>query len=467
MSETITEMVLPGTYIEVRSEGLIGVGGISTGNIGIVGTASRGPLNSVRVLGSFGEAVEIFGAAGPWPSTDQVNALSLTRSLEQVFRGGGSTVYAVRIAAGTPAARTLEVQNSSSTVLFTLTATSPGTWANDVTAEITTSAGQPATLTLTLGRAKEAYVGSTADELQAAIRAGAQSLFLASDVVTGEGAKKPTQLNETTAGGPDGANVSGTEVAAGLAVLEREDVQIVAIGGRDAKTIAAEVLEHLETTENEGLERMAILGVSSDTPATAIADDAGKVSSPRAVLVTPGIVASDAATGKAVKLPAPYAAALVAGKLSTLAPQVSLTNKTVPASDLTTEYTRPQQKQLLQNRMLVLRKHLGFRALKGITTDDGAFKQISVRRIVDFAKAGVRQGANPYIGRLNNARVRAAMKATLDGFLSSMVLEEKLVGYELDVSATRAQEIRGEAQVTMLLMPTFSIDFIRVIMNLQ
>ena len=32
MSETIAEMVLPGTYIDVRAEGLIGVGGISTGS---------------------------------------------------------------------------------------------------------------------------------------------------------------------------------------------------------------------------------------------------------------------------------------------------------------------------------------------------------------------------------------------------------------------------------------------------
>ena len=30
MSEAITEMILPGTYIEVRSEGLIGVGGIDS-----------------------------------------------------------------------------------------------------------------------------------------------------------------------------------------------------------------------------------------------------------------------------------------------------------------------------------------------------------------------------------------------------------------------------------------------------
>jgi len=64
-------------------------------------------------------------------------------------------------------------------------------------------------------------------------------------------------------------------------------------------------------------------------------------------------------------------------------------------------------------------------------------------------------------------RVRAALKATLDGFLSSMVLDEMLTGYTLDVSATRAQEIAGQAVVTMTLRPTFSIEFVKVIMNLQ
>ena len=57
MSETIGEMILPGTYIDVRAEGLIGVSGVSTGNVGIVGTANRGPLNQVVVLGSYSEAL--------------------------------------------------------------------------------------------------------------------------------------------------------------------------------------------------------------------------------------------------------------------------------------------------------------------------------------------------------------------------------------------------------------------------
>ncbi len=189
------------------------------------------------------------------------------------------------------------------------------------------------------------------------------------------------------------------------------------------------------------------------------------------MLVAPGIVATDAQraneANSTVSLPASYAAALVAGRLATLAPHVSLTNKDIAASDLARDYTRAEQKQLLGGQVMVLQKNLGIRALKGITTDTGPFRQISVRRIVDYAKAGVRIGADPYIGRLNNLRVRAALKATLDGFLAGMVLDEMLTGYQLDVTATRAQEINGQAIVTMVLQPTFSIDFVKVIMNLQ
>jgi hypothetical protein len=124
-------------------------------------------------------------------------------------------------------------------------------------------------------------------------------------------------------------------------------------------------------------------------------------------------------------------------------------------------------KALLTNRVLVVRRKLGYQVVRGISTDSGAFRQISVRRIVDYAKAGVRQGCDPYIGKLNNARVRGALKATLDGFLSQMVVDEMLTAYELAVDATRAEEINGIARVTMTLQPTFSIDFIRVIMTLQ
>ena len=90
-----------------------------------------------------------------------------------------------------------------------------------------------------------------------------------------------------------------------------------------------------------------------------------------------------------------------------------------------------------------------------------------IRRIVDYVKQGTRLGANQYIGKLNNKRVRENLRTTLDSFLSDLMLREFLTGYKLTVFADRAMEIRGEVQVVMDLNPTFSIDVIRVIMNLS
>ena len=473
MSETIGEMIIPGTYIEVRAEGLIGVGGISTGNIGVVGTANRGPLEEVVILGSYAEALQTFGRYDAWPENPATTPhLTLTRTLEQLFAGGASTVHAVRVA---NLAEDVEMRSMSWTVLaddtalFTLTATSPGTWANHIVAEITAAAnGLPARLTLTLGTARETYDIVAASALVAEIN-DASTFVTASGVSGGnddELADTVTPAPEAEQGGPDGAGATAAHISTGLQLLATQPVNILTVAGLGADEVSGIVLGHLEATETDGAERIAVLGTRDDT-LNGIGSDAQQISNPRAVLVAPGIVAADAArNGADAELTPAYAAALVAGKLSTLAPHISLTNKDVAAAGLTTYYTRAQQKQLLQNRIMVLHRNLGIRALRGITTDTGAFRQISVRRIVDYAKAGVRIGSNPYIGRLNNVRVRAALQATLDGFLAQMVQDEMLTDFALEVTATRAQEINGIAAVNMTLRPTFSIDFIRVTMIL-
>jgi hypothetical protein len=136
---------------------------------------------------------------------------------------------------------------------------------------------------------------------------------------------------------------------------------------------------------------------------------------------------------------------------------------------LALDFNRGEQEQLIKRNVLAIVNKEGFRVVKGLTTagEGKPFSSIPTRRIVDFAKYGVRSAANSYLGRLNNARVRAALKATLDAFLTRMVEEEALTAYELEVSATRAQEIAGEVNVVMTLQPTFSIEFVRVTMTLK
>jgi hypothetical protein len=481
MSESIAEMVIPGTYIEVRAEGLIAVGGIATGTLGVVGTAARGPVGEIRAVGSLAEVVDLYGGPDPFGSPRQTDApLTLTRTLEQAFAGGARNVLTVRVANGTPAPATLAVETASGQPAFTLTARgiadaegteiagSSGTWGRDVGVDIVsdTSTGDAVwRLTLSYRSAREVYEGANVGEVAAAL---ATSRLVAVSDLDNEGSGF-APISAPLTGGADGADVTAAGIAAGLAVLEGEPVNILVIGGAGANTVGNVVQSHLDRTESEGRERIAILGCRASGTATSAPgaeSDAAAVSDDRVVLVAPGMLAVDSASGADVALPPSYLAAVVAGKLSTLAPHVSLTNKVLPVTP-DVRYSTALTQRLLTQRILVVRQKFGAQVVRGITSSPPPFTQISIRRTVDYAKAGVRLGADPYLGRLNNSRVRAALQATLDSFLSQMVLDEMLVGYQLAVSATRAQERAGICQVVMTLLPTFSMDYIRVTMNLE
>jgi hypothetical protein len=546
MAEAITEMIIPGTYIEVRAEGLIGVSGIATGNVGIVGTASRGPIGTPVVLSTFSDARQVFGDYDAWID-GKSGELTLVRALQQVFANGGSTVYAVRVAKGAlKASRDLVTGLNA---VATLTAKTAGTWANDISVQVKPASANafieansqkvpagPATLQplhsdiadsprnrvmvtradthqtttvplalsgsatpdlavlkagvptlvpplvendvvvasyevkqaasrdveIVFGNAKETYTVADAGDLVADVTANSALV----DAVAVDAAKVPDTMKGPAAltGGTNGQ--IGANYSDGLATLDGEAINLVVLAGQTVSAVSDTLLGSVEFAENNGHERIAIVGTDDATPAVALGN-AATVSDDRLVLVTPGVVAQDLASGGKANLPPAYAAAAVAGLIAGLAVQVSPTNKTLAVSGLTILYNDGQLKQLLGSRIMPLQRKAGFRVVKGITTDSGAFRQVSVRRIVDYAKEGTRIGSLPYIGRLNNARVRGAMQATLNGFLADMVLNEALTEFTLTVTATREQEIAGVALVTMLLKPTFSIDYIKVIMNLS
>lgn len=554
MAEAITEMIIPGTYIEVRAEGLIGVTGIATGNVGIVGTASKGPVGGkATILSSFADAKQIFGAYDAWNGGSS-NELTLVRALEQLFSNGASTVYAVRCAAGGGIAASRGLVDGSGTVV-TVSALTPGTWGADITAQVKPASanawvaqrkqtvggtplqplhknivasaqnavrvikgttGQTIRLTLSISGpaspgnvvvdpgtgvmtfdnadkpvsgdqvvasyfvdqsvsrdvvliyqgAKEVYTAVDASNLAADVNA--RSTLVTAAIATGADARVPDTMTQALplTGGANGENASGSDYANALAALNDETVNIVLLAGQKFSAASATLQAHVEVAENNGRDRIAVCGADGDDVAT-VAGNAGSAGSGRLVLVAPGITAQDSAKGTNVSLPPAYTAATVAGLIASLAVQVSPTNKVLSVPGLTKIYNDGELKLLIQNRVLALERKNGIRVVKGVTTDGGAFRQISVRRIVDYAKQGTRDGSQPYIGRLNNARVRGALKATLNGFLSDMVLNEALVDFTLDVTATREQEIAGVCLVTMLLKPTFSIDYIKVIMNLS
>jgi Phage tail sheath protein subtilisin-like domain/Phage tail sheath C-terminal domain len=260
--------------------------------------------------------------------------------------------------------------------------------------------------------------------------------------------------------GGNGAEAGQDEYRAGLDRLANELINIVVLAGQDAGAMGSILLGHLNATEQTDLERIGVIGAPGSTVAEflghAMADD-------RVILVAPGLLVDGA------MLPPAYTAAAVAGLISSVPVPTSLTNKVLNLPGLALKANRGEQEQLIRQNVLTVAQKDGFRIIKGLTSEGEGepFSAIPTRRIVDYAKYGVRSAANPYLGRLNNTRVRAALRATLDAFLTRMVQDEALTQYALEVSATRAQEIAGEVSVVMTLQPTFSIEFIRVVMILR
>ena len=482
----MVEAILPGTYITVRDEGLISAGQVVSGNIGIVGTAAKGPVDEVQILGSFSEAKEIFGEIDP------AGQLTLIQALEQIYNNGGKTVYAVRTGA-TATKATYQIKDSSDTYLVKLEAKTPGTWGNDIKIKIS-DADSPANskkVELTYQTTKETYTISNASELEKQVNNQTKGSTLVTATLT-EGSvsdnlpkntgninEESTSSSESTdesfpnslwqstgiyenfAAGSDGSASAG-DYKNSLAQLENELVNLVLLAGQDASDskMATALLGHLNATAGIKRERIGLIGSGTSDDVEEIAKHS--LNSERLIFVAPGLQISPQ-----VKLSGAYTAAAVAGLLASLPVQASPTNKPLTIPGLSKEFSMSQLEKLVGNRVLAIEKREGFRVVKGITTaTNSAWHQITTRRIVDYAIYGVRSACNPYIGKLNNERVRGAMKATLDAFLTRMVQDEALISYELTVTANRAQEIAGEAIVTVTLRPTFSIDFIKVTMYL-
>jgi hypothetical protein len=354
--EQFGEQIIPGTYVRVQAEGLISAGGISAGNIGIVGTAG-GDNGKTRTLSDYDTARTTFGDYDAYADGN----LNLTRGLEVLFRNGARTVYAHGLEAGADQA---------------------------------------------------AYTAA---------------------------------FNE----------------------LLKDNVNIL-IAPELATDTAKSVFGMVNTAEDQGKDVIAVIG-SDQAEAS---DVVGQVASnKRFVMSTPGFMAFDAVAKTDVNLDGTYSAAAVAGLISSLAVQTSPTNKVLGGvTKLTKRFSYGEMKDLVKGGVMALEERRGVRVVRGITTqasENGAFSQVTTRRITDYAKAGIRQVSNPFIGKLNNERIRKAMHGAIDGFLATMRQDESLTYYQLEVTATRQDEIAGRAVVNVLMQPTFSIDYIRVTLSLQ
>lgn len=108
-----------------------GLPSVNSAVLAAFGKSQRGPLNTPTLVTSFDQYAQIFGGF--------VSGYELPLAMRAYYMNGGSTAYVVRAGGAGGAAATANVADSVPATTLAVTATSQGTWGNNVVIIITTA----------------------------------------------------------------------------------------------------------------------------------------------------------------------------------------------------------------------------------------------------------------------------------------------------------------------------------------
>ncbi len=221
----------------------------------------------------------------------------------------------------------------------------------------------------------------------------------------------------------------------------------------EAATIHAHIDAHCSRMSDEAKNRIGLGTITPDDndDTAAIADRAMPLASDRFVLVAPhGVVGA------------------VAGLIGSLSYYESPTFKRISGvPKLEYAYSPSQLRTLLQANILAmeLQRERGIVVEKGISTSG---EQISVTRVADHAVRGVKGIADLFIGTLNTADGRMALKQKITEFFLGMEKEGAIVpsvdgeepSFKVDVYSSEQDFGQGIVRVDIAVRPVRAIDYI-------
>ncbi|AKQ66588.1 hypothetical protein A176_003500 [Myxococcus hansupus] len=348
---------------------------------------------------------------------------------------------------------------------ISLLARAPGVWANGLVVQVTyretldpSVAFDLKVLRRTAGQEEllEMYRGQSLTTFAATMRSSA---FVKLDETKALGWPKAAEY--TLAGGQD---ASAADYAAALDRLRDEaDVDMVLAAVQDYSDLArvariyGAVISHCNTLSDECRGRIGFGQVPRTGGMDTHAQLASTLVSDRFVLVAPNGVVG-AVTGMVGSLP--YFQSPTFKRLSGLAD--------LPA--LSTE----EQKSLLRGNVVpvVLERGRGTIVLRGLTTDGD---QINVRRVADRAVRMLKMVGDLFIGLLNNADGRTALKQKLVESLVQMEKDGALVpstdgkdpAFKVEVYSSQTDFAQGIVRVNMAVRPVRAIDYIYATITVQ
>lgn len=168
-------------------------------------------------------------------------------------------------------------------------------------------------------------------------------------------------------------------------------------------------------------------------------------------------------------------AASVAGRLTTLLPHHSITNKTILDIGPARILGRTQADKLVGRRFITfLLREPGFIVAKGVTGARNAGKYarsdyvfLSTTRVVHAAVDTVRAVSEKYIGVAASPQTRNAMDQEIRSRLDQFKERGAIIDYDISITATPEQNVLGEADVALSIVPATELVKINLTVNLQ
>ncbi len=436
--------IIPGVQVSVIKEALprqLAPSGV----LGLIGFTPRGTSAGSERVGEWGRLVELFGEAA---------AHSLPEA-RQALENGVSELVVVPLPESAGARAAVSIPAAKGADTLRIEALAAGPWANGITLEVRESDEVGRLEVLITGRdgeLLERHRRLPGEETEALAEALARSRVV--KLASGDELLPPPG-RYTLSGGEDGS-VDDYRSALGR-LADEGDVDMVLAAVQDPDDIARRleiygaVEAHCAAMSRDCKGRIGFGQLPPGPRPAARASEFSGLQSERFVLSAPhGVVGA------------------VAGMIGSLDYAQSPTFK--PVAGVARGLTRlrlEEQRALLRGNIVpvVNERGRGVLVLHGRTTDGD---QINVRRIADRAVRTMKMIGDLFIGRMNNADGREALKQKLIEALTQMEKDGALVpstdgedpAFRVEVKSSQADFAQGIVRVNMAVRPVRAIDFI-------
>ncbi len=449
-----TALTVPDLYVQIVSPPPQ-INGVPSNILGIVGTATWGPVNSPVIASNPADATQQFGKM-------QARKYDLVTAAYAASLQGASNFRLVRVTDGTDVAASATITCGSS-ALATALAAAINSGANTLRgpSQLVVASASSTTLTLT---AK--YTGTLGNSLQAILGAGTAAntskLSLALPNQTPEvfdniGATSTgSPLTGTFANGTDGAATITSTVLIGQDTIPRKGMYALRGTGCSVGMLA-------DADDSTQWTTQVAFGQSEGIYMVGTSPAGDSISNFASTLATAGIDNYDMALmfgdwayindpiNGVVRAISPQGFA--AGTRANLSPEQSILNKPMygivgtQKSILNQQYSSAELAAIVQARGDVIANPIpagnSFGARLGVnTSSNAATNGDNYTMMTNYIAKSLNAGMGQFVGKVQSVTVQQQARATLDNFLSNMFQQNMIQAWKVILDATNNPQPR-------------------------